>query len=134
MVFGTFDNLHPGHLSYFSQARKFGEEMIAIVARDKNVCQQKGYCPLQNEKIRVQKVRATLRRLEYCGRAVLGSLNDRWLVLKKYRPEIICLGYDQPIDLPQLKREIKRFRLFCKIKRLKAYHPEKYKSSYLRKK
>jgi len=134
MVFGTFDNLHPGHLSYFSQARNFGAELMVIVARDKNVCAQKGYCPEQGEKLRVRRVRAALRRLQYEGRAVLGSLNDRWLVLNKYRPEVICLGYDQKIDLPQLKREIKRFRLFCKIKRLKAYHPEKYKSSYFRKK
>ncbi|NCO00156.1 adenylyltransferase/cytidyltransferase family protein [Candidatus Falkowbacteria bacterium] len=134
MVFGTFDNLHPGHLSYFSQARKFGAEMIVVVARDKNVCQQKEHCPQQDEKTRVRQVRLALRELGYQGRAVLGSLNNRWLVLKKYRPEVICLGYDQQVDLPQLKSEIEKFRLFCKIKRLKPYHSEKYKSSYLRKK
>lgn len=129
MVFGTFDNFHPGHQSYLSQARVFGEEIVAVVARDKNVLAIKGKLPQEDEKIRVKKVQIALKGITGHGRAVLGGLKNRWLVLKKYRPDIICLGYDQKIDLPQLKSEIVRFRLFCKVKRLKPYHPEKYKSS-----
>ena len=45
MVFGTFDGLHPGHLSYFKQARKYGDYLIAIVALDENVLQFKGHRP-----------------------------------------------------------------------------------------
>ncbi len=133
MVFGTFDNFHPGHQSYLSQARIFGDEITAVVARDRNVLAIKGRGPQENEKIRVRKVRAALRTIDGKNRAVLGNLKNRWLVLKKYQPEVICLGYDQKIDLPQLKREIIKFRLFCKIKRLKPYYPEKYKSSHCRK-
>lgn len=139
MVFGTFDNLHPGHLSYFSQAQRFGDELIAVVARDKTVLQVKGRLPQEPEKTRLKKVRAALKNLgtikpeaKKTGRAVLGSLTNQWLVLKKYRPAIICLGYDQLVDLVRLKREIAQFRLFSKIKRLKAYYPENYKSSYCR--
>ena len=133
MAFGTFDNLHPGHLNYFEQARRFGDELIVIVARDKNVLAIKGRQPQEDESIRCRKVAQALKELKIAGKAVLGNKQKRWLVLKKYRPELICLGYDQQIDLLQLKSEIDKFRLFCKIKRLKAYHPEKYKSSYCRK-
>lgn len=160
MVFGTFDNLHPGHLSYFQQARGFGEslakrakvknevELIAVVARDKNVLRIKGRATQENEKTRVKKVRAALKKMavkeEGSGRmagsgkkifrvrAVLGAAKNQWAVLKKYRPDAICLGYDQKVDLSKLKGEIAKFRLSCKIKRMMAYHPEKYKSSYCR--
>ncbi len=132
MTFGTFDNLHPGHLDYFKQARLFGDELIVIIARDKNVLVIKKRAPQDDEKTRQRKVRRALKELGITGRAVLGNLKNRWLILKKYRPEIICLGYDQQVDLPQLKSEIAGFRFSCKIKRLKAHHPEKYKSSFCR--
>ncbi|MFA5154880.1 MAG: adenylyltransferase/cytidyltransferase family protein [Patescibacteria group bacterium] len=133
MVFGTFDRLHPGHLDYFRQARRFGEELVVVVARDVNVRRFKGHLPQEGEKTRARQIRRALQELGYSGKVVLGSLRNRWLVIKKYRPDFICLGYDQQVDLPALKSEIAKFRLFCKIKRLKPYHPEKYKSSYYRK-
>ena len=132
LAFGTFDNLHPGHLNYFKQARRFGDELIVIVARDRNVLAIKKRRSQENELKRRHKVKRALKELGIEGKAVLGNLKKRWLILKKYRPEIVCLGYDQKVDLPRLKSEIARFRLFCRIKRLKAYHPEKYKSSYCR--
>ncbi|MFA5886265.1 MAG: adenylyltransferase/cytidyltransferase family protein [Patescibacteria group bacterium] len=132
MVFGTFDNLHLGHLNYFEQAWRFGEELIVIVARDRNVLKVKGHLPQEREKIRVRTIRMVLRKSEEKARVVLGGLTNQWLVLKKYRPEVIALGYDQLVDLDKLKSEIKKFRLFCKIKRLKPYYPEKYKSSLQR--
>ncbi len=129
MTFGTFDNLHPGHLDYFKQACRFGDELIVVIARDKNVLAIKNHQPQETEAQRLRKVKLALKTTGYQGKAVLGNLKNRWLILKKYRPEIICLGYDQEVDLTALKREITKFRLFCKIKRLKAYYPEKYKSS-----
>jgi len=134
MVFGAFDHLHPGHLDYFRQTRHFGDELVVVVARDKNVLKIKGRLPREDEKIRVRNVRLALSELKISGKAVLGGLLNRWLVLKKYQPEVIALGYDQQVDLKRLKSEILKFRLFCKVKRLRAYYPEKYKSSYFFKK
>jgi FAD synthetase len=37
MTFGTFDRLHPGHEYYLSEARKYGDCLITVVARDKTV-------------------------------------------------------------------------------------------------
>lgn len=132
MVFGTFDNLHPGHLSYFAQAYKLGQELIVIVARDRNVQKIKGRLPREKEKDRVKNIKIKLKELGYKNKVVLGSSSNNWLVLKKYQPNIICLGYDQTVDLRCLRDKLVKFRLFCKVKRLKPYHPEKYKSSYFR--
>lgn len=130
MVFGTFDNLHPGHEDYFRQASLLGKPLIAVVARDCNVLKIKGHEPQQVEKERTRRVRTTLNKLGIPGKAMLGNLKNQWLVLRKFRPEIIALGYDQKVNLKQLKSEIARFRFSCSIKRLKPYRPEKYKSSY----
>lgn len=132
MVFGTFDKLHPGHLDYFRQARRWGEELVIVVARNQNVLRLKGHLPQEDERIRVKKIRQILKENGYQGRAVLGNLKNFYLVLKKHQPDVIGLGYDQSVNLSKLKNEIKKFRLFCKIKRLKPYQPEKYKSSYFR--
>jgi len=35
MVFGTFDIFHPGHRSFLNQAKKYGNYLIVVVARDK---------------------------------------------------------------------------------------------------
>ena len=37
MVFGAFDCLHPGHLDFFKQAKKYGDYLIVSVGTDKNV-------------------------------------------------------------------------------------------------
>ena len=132
MVFGTFDHLHPGHLDYFRQARRFGEELIVVVARDENVLKFKGRAPHEDERTRVKNVRQALKDQGYFGRAVLGGRKNIWLVLKKYQPAVLALGYDQQVNLGRLKSELVKFRLFCKIKRLRPHFPEKFKSSLRR--
>ena len=115
MVFGTFDVLHKGHLSYFKQARKYGEYLIAVVARDKTVKEIKGRKPRNNEKKRLKEVK------KHVDKAVLGYIRDKQKVIKKYKPDVVCLGYDQRNFIKGLK----------KFKRLKPYKPHKYKSSKL---
>jgi len=34
---GTFDIIHPGHVTFLREAKKLGDELIVIVAREKNV-------------------------------------------------------------------------------------------------
>jgi FAD synthetase len=132
IAFGTFDNLHPGHLSYLSQAGVFGDELIVVVARDANVLKGKGRLPQENEEVRRQKVENAVKELGLKGRVILGNKVDRWQLLRELRPDIICLGYDQKVDLKALDELIAAERFFCKIKRLNSYHPEKYKSSFCR--
>ncbi len=128
MTFGTFDCLHPGHLNYLKQAQSFGDELIVIVARDCNVLRIKGRLPVEDEQTRL----ANLRLLFKKSKTVLGGKEDKWLVLRKYRPDFIALGYDQAVDLSRLKIELEKCCPFCKIKRLESYYPNKYKSSLRR--
>ncbi|MEI6711388.1 MAG: adenylyltransferase/cytidyltransferase family protein [bacterium] len=37
MTFGTFDRFHPGHEYYLREAKKLGDTLITIVARDNTV-------------------------------------------------------------------------------------------------
>ena len=122
MCFGTFDNLHPGHLSYLSQARGYGDYLIVVVARDLNVKELKGKLPRQKEKLRLKKI----KNIIFVNKAVLGQLRDKFKVIKKYKPSVICLGYDQVVDIGKLKRVFSG-----KIIRLNPYKRHIYKSSRL---
>jgi len=132
LAFGTFDNFHPGHLSYLTQAGACGDELVVIVARDSNVLKIKKHLPQEGQDIRRQKVEEALKSLNLRGKAILGEEHDRWNLVRKFRPDVICLGYDQHVDLKALQELIDSERFFCEIKRLEAYHPEKYKSSFCR--
>ena len=37
MVFGSFDLVHKGHVNFLKQAKKLGDELIVVVARDDNI-------------------------------------------------------------------------------------------------
>ena len=121
MVFGTFDILHRGHIHFFNQARKHGDYLIAVVARDKTVLKVKGRLPHHTEKERHSHVK------KYVDKAVLGYIRDKYKIIKQFRPELIALGYDQDADLDVLKK------LGIQIIRLSSYKPHLYKSSKIRK-
>ncbi|KKP85315.1 MAG: FAD synthase [Candidatus Moranbacteria bacterium GW2011_GWF2_35_54] len=56
-------------------------------------------------------------------------------MIKKYKPAIICLGYDQKFFIDNLKSELNKIGLEkTEIIRLKAYYPQIYKSSKLKNK
>ncbi|MBW2963624.1 adenylyltransferase/cytidyltransferase family protein [Candidatus Woesearchaeota archaeon] len=121
MVFGTFDVLHPGHLSYFKQAKKLGDYLIVVVARDKTSEKIKGKKPKYGEKIRLKRV----KKLQIVDKAVLGFVSDMFKVIKNEKPAVICFGYDQKVE-KNLMKKIKKAKI--KIKRLKGYKIKKYKS------
>jgi len=127
MVFGTFDIFHPGHVNFLRQARKYGDYLIVIIARDKTVLNIKKSLPRYQEKKRL----AEIIKSNLTDKAVLGSLRDKYQVVKKYQPAVICLGYDQKNFINQLAEKLKQFKLKTKIVRLKPYRPKIYKSSKL---
>ncbi len=120
MIFGTFDILHKGHLNFFEQAKNYGDYLIIVIARDKTVKKIKGKLPKNNEKKRLKAVR------KYADKTVLGYIRDKYKVIKKFKPDLICLGYDQEASL----KDLRKFNI--PIKRLKAHKPHKYKSSKLK--
>lgn len=128
LVFGTFDGLHPGHLNFFEQAKKRGDYLIVVVARDATVEKVKNHKPVFSEKERLKMVEGC----ELVDEARLGYGEDPYEVVREIKPDVICLGYDQESFTKDLPKEIKKSGLKTKIFRMKPYHPEKYHSTILR--
>lgn len=129
MVFGTFDYLHAGHENLFIQARELGDEIVAIIARDKTVRNIKGETPDHNEKERLENLKNT----GWAEMVFLGNPKDKTKVIKEYRPDIIALGYDQFAFTYRLEKFLMDIKLDAKIVRLKPYRPDMYKSSIIKK-
>jgi len=129
MVFGTFDIVHPGHLSFFHQAKKLGDYLIVVAARDKNSTFAKSRPPQNDERARS----AALRKIKIVDKAILGSRTyNFYRTIRTYKPDIIALGYDQKPSIWQLKKDLKRHRISnIQIVRLRPYKPSIYKSSKL---
>lgn len=125
MVFGAFDGLHPGHLDFFKQARKYGDELVVVIARNINVFRMKGKYPQNDEKKRLVAVKAT----GLVDVAELGHREDPYQIIREENPDVICLGYDQQSFSKNLAKKFPDIE----IVRLKAYKPEIYKSSKLKK-
>ena len=129
MAFGTFDIFHEGHKNFLGQARECGNYLIVVVAKDKTVEKVKKRLPQNDENIRQQAV----IKSNLADEVVLGSLENKYKVIEKYKPDVICLGYDQKVFTENLREKLKELNLSdTKIVRLKSYYPEKYKSSKLR--
>ncbi len=122
---GTFDHLHPGHISFLSQARALGSELVVIIARDENVKRIKGLCPDHDECCRKEDV----ERTGIPDKVVLGyPVADPFVILRELSPDIVALGYDQRI----MEEEITAHLPGCRVVRLASYHPERFKSSFYR--
>ena len=129
MAFGSFDILHDGHKHYLKEAKSLGDYLIVVVARDSNIMRFKGKKPVNNEQQRLKNI----KKLKFVDKAVLGNKQDILKVLEKYKPDIICLGYDQKtIDENKLKGELEKRSLKAKIVRCRPFKPEVYKSSKIR--
>lgn len=129
MIFGAFDGLHPGHLDFFKQAKNFGEYLIVSVGTDKNVAKIKGKEPLFNQKERLELV----KQCKLVDLGVLGAEKDFYKHIASYKPNVICLGYDQWATDTEVKKELKKVGLLkTEVVRLKPYKSHIAKSSILK--
>ncbi len=117
MVFGTFDFVHAGHLSLFLQAKKYGDHLTVVVARDATVERVKGKLPIHTEKERVN----IIRHIDLVDRVLLGGKGDKYAVVRKQRPDVIALGYDQVAFVNGLKVFFKEQHLTTRIMRMRPY-------------
>jgi len=101
---GVFDIIHPGHLWTLSNAKKEGDFLVVVVARDRTVLENKKREPFNKERLRLELVRS-LRVVDY---AVLGSEMDRFFVVERIRPDVIVLGFDQAHDENALREECRK--------------------------
>ncbi len=128
LLFGTFDLLHAGHLNVFKQARKLGDRVVVIVARDVNVKKIKGTLPLNTEKERLE----LLQHIDLIDEAILGAKDNIYQIIKIIKPQVIALGYDQEAYTEKLPEKLLEYKLNVKIVRLKPFQIKSKKSSKLK--
>ncbi len=117
MATGVFDLLHPGHVYFLEEARRLGDELVVVVARDSTARKFK-HEPITSEAQRVQLVAA----LKPVDRAILGheggSIYD---ILEEIRPDVVALGFDQIHDADKIVEEARRRGLQTKVVRLPKF-------------
>src|SRR3989339_452719 len=128
MIFGTFDTLHEGHFYLFREAKKHGDYLIVVLARDETIFKVKGRLPDANEKKRLKE----LESIPEIDKVILGDKDDKYKAIKKFRPEVIVLGYDQFIFTYKIPKILIDLNLDAKIIRLDSFKPEIFKSSIIK--
>jgi FAD synthetase len=113
MATGVFDLLHPGHLFFLEEARKLGDELVVVVARDATAKRLKQE-PFVPEHLRLKMVQA----LKPVDRAMLGSPTDIYQTVVDVRPDLIALGYDQIWDSKEVEAECARRGVTVRVVRL----------------
>jgi FAD synthetase len=133
LAFGTFDLLHYGHVTMLEKAKSLGGEngeLIVVISRDSSSLKVKGHPPIFPEDQRLNLIKA----LKVVNDAVLGYEGDTWKdrlkIIEEINPDIIVLGYDQPVDVNALLDELqKRGLKVKKIVRLEKYGDSSFDSS-----
>jgi FAD synthetase len=129
MCFGTFDILHRGHEYYLREAMKLGDSLVVVVALDATVASVKGKLPQNNQRQRLEN----LQKLGIADKVILGHSGDKLKVVEDEKPAILCFGYDQESFTKDAKETLQQRGIKVEVVRLNSFHPDKYKSSLLRK-
>ncbi len=117
MATGTFDLLHMGHIFFLKEAKKLGDKLVVVVARDITVRRLK-HEPVTNEEIRLNLI----KELRVVDEAYLGSTDDMYTIVENIQPNIIALGFDQIHDAKAIHQELKKRGLGkIKVIRLQKY-------------
>ncbi|MEM0165889.1 MAG: adenylyltransferase/cytidyltransferase family protein [Thermoplasmata archaeon] len=116
MASGVFDILHPGHIFFLEEAKKLGNELVVVVARDSTARKLK-HQPIMNEDVRLKMVTA----LKPVDIAILGHEDDIFKTVEEIKPDIIVLGYDQNFDEKYIEEECKKRGLNVTVIRLPKY-------------
>jgi FAD synthetase len=116
MATGTFDLLHMGHIYYLKEAKKLGDKLVVVVARDSTVRKLK-HEPITPEEMRLDLI----KELKIVDEAVLGHEDDMYATVKEIKPDIIALGYDQVHDEKKIEQELKKRKLVARVVRLPKY-------------
>lgn len=127
LALGTFDGIHDGHRNMLRQAKALGTYLIVVVAPDTVVKKLKG-APRHSSAQRI----AMLKKERITDEVALGDSEiGSWKILKKYKPDIIALGYDQDELKTELDAYFENTEKKPTIVRLQPHKPEIYKSSLL---
>ncbi len=116
MATGVFDLLHPGHLYFLREARKLGDELWVVVARDSTARKFK-HEPIMPERSRLEMVEA----LKPVDRALLGHEGNIYEILGEIRPDVVALGFDQVHNEQRIVEECRTRGLSTRVVRLPRF-------------
>ena len=125
MIFGTFDIIHPGHIYILTQAKKLGDFLTVIIARDQTVLEVKNRKSQNTENTRLKNI----SDLKIADKVILGNIGDKYQVIKEEKPDIIALGYDQRAFVDELQNVLDKE---IKVTRIEPYKEDIFKSSKFR--
>lgn len=129
MTFWTFDIVHPGHVHFLTQAKSHGTHLITIVAKDINVKKFKGNLPLHNELRRIHDI----RNLHIADIVELWHEHDYFFAIKKYKPDVVAIGYDQTYLVKELSEFLYENDYKTELVIIEWFGPDEHKSSIIKK-
>jgi FAD synthetase len=128
LAFGSFDILHPGHIAYLTQARQQGDRLVVVIAKDHTIERYKAKKPYLNERERA----FMLSQLKLVDQVIIGDAQDPYKVIRKVKPQVLCLGYDQQLFVDGLRDFLQKNNMTTRVVIMKAKLPRKYKSTNIK--
>ena len=116
---GVFDIIHPGHIHTLNAAKALGGILVVAIATDKTAKKMKKRSPLHTQELRRELVSC----LSMVDKAIVGHEDDIFQTVKKVKPNIIVLGYDQVHQEKFISDGCKRINLNVEIVRLETPVP-----------
>jgi len=128
ITFWAFDVVHKGHKYYLKEAKKYGDILITIVARDATIEKVKWKKPKNSEKKRLLDV----KNMWISDIVEIWHQTDMMSWIKKYKPDVIVLWYDQNSFIYQLSEYLNIHKLKTSVVTIDWYKTNIYKSSKIK--
>ncbi len=110
---GVFDIIHPGHVFFLAEAKKLGDFLIVVVARDETARKNKIVVVPAKQRVRV------VRALKPVDAAIVGRYEDIFKTLYDIKPDVVVLGYDQHHLAEGIEKEAERGNLRIEVVKIK---------------
>ena len=117
---GVFDIIHPGHIYTLNAAKALGDVLVVVVATDSTAVKMKKRNPIHSQEQRQELVNS-LGVVDLC---LIGQEENIFKTVKRVRPQIIALGYDQIHQEQFITEGCKKIKLDAKVARLQPPIPE----------
>jgi FAD synthetase len=126
---GAFDLIHLGHVRFLEASKRRGgrgAKLVVVVARDKTVLSRKGRMPILPEDQR----RELVGSLRVVDKAILGHTHlDLLGILRKVKPDIVSVGYDQKQIKTSVDKLLRKERLNIQVAQIPKFGPNGLNSS-----
>ncbi len=102
LIGGKFNKIHQGHLWLLKKAKSLGDKLVVVLAND--VHNKRPYS------LPAAKRKKLLAATKIPDRIVVGDPKDYFKVVKRFKPDVIVLGYDQKLP-PRTAEKIRDMKI-----------------------